>query len=160
MTIGEYIKQYLEEHEISQRQFARSTGLSTTYINMLINGINSSTGKPMMPSYPNIAKIAKCMGMSVDALINSVDDFEIYMPPEAPTAEDYAAAGIAARTARTPKTQTRKKTEIDEIIDRLLVYQDENVISPDEQRLLDVYRHLTDKQKEKAIKIIDAIGDD
>lgn len=160
MKIGEYIKCYIDEHKISQRQFAEKAGVTGGYINMLIKGKNPGTGKPVVPSYPVVAKIAKAMGMSVDALIRSVEDFDIQLEIEAPTAEDYAAAGIAARTVRTPKMQTRKKTEIDEIIDRLLVYQDENVISPDEQRLLDLYRLLTDKQKEKAIKIIDAIGDD
>lgn len=56
MKIGEYIKKYIDEHEISQRQFAEKAGVTGGYINMLIKGKNPGTGKPVTPSYPVIAK--------------------------------------------------------------------------------------------------------
>lgn len=54
MTLGEYILNYREKHDISQRQFARMTGLSNSYISMLEKGLNPSSGKPIIPTILNL----------------------------------------------------------------------------------------------------------
>ena len=43
MTIGKIIKNYREEKNMSQRQFARKCKLSNGYIAMLERGINPKT---------------------------------------------------------------------------------------------------------------------
>lgn len=151
MNISTKIRVLRERNHMTVAELAEKINVSKPTISKWENGTINNMRRN------NIQALAQALNVTPMFLLNDEQEFD-----NAPfsTAEDYAAAGIAARTVRTPKMQTRKKTEIDEIIDRLLIYQDENVISPDEQRLLDLYRLLTDKQKEKAIKIIDAIGDD
>lgn len=74
MTLGEYILNYREEHDISQRQFARMTGLSNSYISMLEKGLNPSSGKPIVPTLLAFNNIANAMNMSLDELFSVVDD--------------------------------------------------------------------------------------
>ena len=74
MTLGEYILNYREKHDISQRQFARMTGLSNSYISMLEKGLNPSSGKPIIPTMLAFNNIANAMNMSLDELFSVVDD--------------------------------------------------------------------------------------
>lgn len=77
MHIGEFINSYLLEHQMSQRQFAKKCGFSNGYISMLINNSNPKTGKPLVPSLTALLSISKTMGMSLDELIDSVDDMNV-----------------------------------------------------------------------------------
>lgn len=159
MNIGEYIKKYIDEHEISQRQFAEKAGVTGGYINMLIKGKNPGTGKPVTPSYPVIAKIAKAMGMSVDAFVRSVDDFEIDMRSEI-SPVDASVAGISARIDKT-KVADQKKTALDTVIDQLIKYRDEMPagLRPDEERFLQDYRMLTNAQRAQLRLYMNALLD-
>lgn len=62
MTLGEYVKSYREEHGLSQRGFARLTGLSNTYISYLERGTNyhGLEHNPTMDIYRAIAKATGC----------------------------------------------------------------------------------------------------
>ena len=77
MTLGEFIKEYRERNNLSQRQFAIRCGLSNGYISMLEDGKNPKTGKPLVTKIENIMKIASAMGYTLSDLFNSVDDMEI-----------------------------------------------------------------------------------
>lgn len=77
MTIGEYINAYLLEHQMSQRQFAKKCNFSNGYISMLINNLNPKTGKPLVPSLTALLSIARAMGVTLDELINAVDDMDV-----------------------------------------------------------------------------------
>lgn len=74
MKIGEYIKQYREENQLSQREFAKKCGLSNAYISMLEKGVNNSTGEPSAPSMKVYYQIAQAMGISLQTLMEAVDD--------------------------------------------------------------------------------------
>ena len=77
MRIGEFIYNYLIEHQMSQRQFAKKCNFSNGYISMLINNVNPKTGKPLVPSLTALLSISKAMGISLDALIDAVDDLDV-----------------------------------------------------------------------------------
>ena len=81
MTLGEYIKAYREEHGESQRSFALRCGLSNTNISFLERGLNPNTGKPIAPDVLTLQKLAKAMGVSVQDIIASTDDFVIDLIP-------------------------------------------------------------------------------
>lgn len=72
MTFGEYIKAYREEHELSQRAFARLCGMSVQYVGNLERGTNND-GKRLSPTMSTIAKIAKGTGISEEDLLLSVN---------------------------------------------------------------------------------------
>ena len=74
MKIGEYIKQYREENKLSQREFAKMCGLSNAYISMLEKGVNPSTGEPAVPSMNAYLQISQAMGVSLQTLMEAVDD--------------------------------------------------------------------------------------
>jgi transcriptional regulator with XRE-family HTH domain len=77
MTLGEFIKQYRERNNLSQRKFAIRCGLSNGYISMLEDGKNPKTGKPLVTKIENIMKIASAMGYTLTDLFESIDDMEI-----------------------------------------------------------------------------------
>lgn len=99
MTLGEYIKAYREEHGESQRSFAIRCGLSNTNISFLERGLNPNTGKPIAPDVLTLQKLAKAMGVSVQDIIASTDDFVIDLIP-VKTFDDDAEPILSAWTER------------------------------------------------------------
>lgn len=99
MTLGEYIKAYREEHGESQRSFALRCGLSNTNISFLERGLNPNTGKPIAPDVLTLQKLAKAMGVSVQDIIASTDDFVIDLIP-VKTFDDDAEPILSAWTDR------------------------------------------------------------
>ena len=77
MTIGELIENYQREHGMmSEREFARKCGISHTHINSLKKGVTSG-GKKFAPTIDTLRKVAAAMGISLQALLMSVEGLEI-----------------------------------------------------------------------------------
>lgn len=74
MKLGDFIRQYRTEHGISQRSFAKMSGLSNAYISMLENGINPSTGRPVSISISLLQKLAVAMNTTIDYIVDNIDD--------------------------------------------------------------------------------------
>ena len=85
MTLGTYIAQFRKQHDLSQRQFAVSCGLSNGYISMLEKGINPATGRPVIPTLPQLKKLAQGMGITVTELLEQVDDLPIDLVTSTPS---------------------------------------------------------------------------
>lgn len=77
MTLGEYIKKYRNDHDLSQRAFAVMCGLSNGYISMLEKNQNPRTKLPVVPSVPALKAIATAMGLTLDDLLNISDDMDV-----------------------------------------------------------------------------------
>lgn len=77
MRLSEFIKNYREEAELSQRQFALKCGLSNGYISLLESEVNPQTGKPIVPTIPQLSKLAFGMSISLNELIDQVEDIPI-----------------------------------------------------------------------------------
>lgn len=77
MTLGDIVKQYREEHDLSQRQFAAACELSNGYISMLEKNENPKTGLPMVPSITAMKKIADVMGVALNDLMDQIDDMTV-----------------------------------------------------------------------------------
>lgn len=80
MTIGEYIKRYRDEHELSGRGFAALVGISPQYALNLERGVNND-GKPCTPTVRMLAKIAKGTGISEVELFSMLDGTTPINPP-------------------------------------------------------------------------------
>ena len=74
MFLGEIIKKYREEHNLSLRAFASKCGLSYTYISMLEKNVDYRTGKPIAPTLESVKYISNAMGISIDNLLKILDD--------------------------------------------------------------------------------------
>lgn len=83
MTLGELVKKYRTEHELSLRDFSRLSGISNGYISMLEKNEHPKTKKPIVPSIEKMKCIASAMNMSLDSLLDVIDgDQEVSIKPE------------------------------------------------------------------------------
>lgn len=74
MFLGEVIKKYREEHNLSLRAFANKCGLSYTYISMLEKNTDYRTGKPIAPTLDSVKYISKAMNIPIDDLLKMLND--------------------------------------------------------------------------------------
>ena len=88
MTLREYIVKHRIDHELSQRQFAQICDISNGYLAMIENNMNPRTGKPPVLSIAMFRKIASGMGMTLQSLIEAIDDEMVSSVDEAILTED------------------------------------------------------------------------
>ena len=74
MHVGEYIKKYRIEHNLSMDSFSERCGLSKSYISLLERNNNPSTGKPISPTVYALKRIAEATQIDFESLINLLDD--------------------------------------------------------------------------------------
>lgn len=72
MELGQYLSQYLAEHNLSYRDFAKLSEISHTYIFNICNEKTSRGQKPVL-SYEKLKQIAKGMGIDINELLSIVD---------------------------------------------------------------------------------------
>lgn len=77
MTLGDYIRAYRKETNMSQREFAKKCDLSNGYISMLERGINPKTKEPITPSLTQLKKLADGMSVTVNDILLEVDDMPV-----------------------------------------------------------------------------------
>ena len=77
MKLGDLIREYRGQNDLSQRQFAIQCGLSNGYISMLERGENPKTHKPVTPTLQQIKKLADGMRMTTTELMGVVDDMPV-----------------------------------------------------------------------------------
>lgn len=75
MFLGDVIYRYRMEHgRMSMKEFAKRSNLSVAYINQLENNRNPKTNEPIVPSVETFLKVATAMGISLDELMEEVDE--------------------------------------------------------------------------------------
>lgn len=80
MLLGDIIKQYRKEHEMSLQDFADLIGSSRSYIHMLERNINPSTNKPISPSIETLKLLANAMNMDLELLLKQLNsNQDIYL---------------------------------------------------------------------------------
>ncbi len=84
MFLGEIIKEYRNNNQMSMRDFAKLCGLSHTYIAALEKNIDSRTGKPIAPTLDTVKFVSKALNMSVDELLKILDDEQEFSMTDAP----------------------------------------------------------------------------
>lgn len=83
MTLGEIIKKYRTEHDMSMDAFAAISGISKAYISLLEKNKHPKTGKPIAPSIQSIKQAADGMGMDFNTLFNMLDG-DVTLPDQHP----------------------------------------------------------------------------
>ncbi len=66
--LGKYLKKIIKEKKVSEREIASRCGISHSYLNQLIKGMNPSTHKRISPTLVTFEKLSKGFGVSVDCL--------------------------------------------------------------------------------------------
>ena len=72
---------------MSQREFAKISGLSNSYISQLEMNVNSKNGQPIKPQLETIKAVADAMGTTVDELFSQMDDIMIDISKKTATGE-------------------------------------------------------------------------
>lgn len=74
MTLGDVIKEYRNEQEISLRDFALLSGLSHTYISALEKNIDPRTNKPIAPTIDTLKAVAHAICIEPEDLLKILDN--------------------------------------------------------------------------------------
>ena len=128
MKLGEIIKNYRTENDISMREFAKMADMSNAYVSMLEKGVDGR-GKKIVPSIETINKVARACNMTFEVLFNQLDgDFPVRVNSQSNLTDNEALFIEAYRNA---DTQTQ------EMIKRLLAYNTLlNGSQPDQEKPL------------------------
>ena len=96
MTLGEWIKNYRDMHSLSMQDMADMCGFSKAYIGQLEKGVNPSTGKPISPTIQAFDKIARAVGLELDAFLRELDDTQLVtlLPDKKKEPTSYHAKGV------------------------------------------------------------------
>lgn len=66
--LGKYLKKRLKELKMSEREVSAKCGISHSYLNQIIKGVNPSTNKTISPTLNTLEKLAAGFGVSVEQL--------------------------------------------------------------------------------------------
>ena len=141
MKLGELLKSYRTEHKLSMDAFCELSDLTKGYISMLEKNEHPKSKKPIVPSYETIEKIAKGMQISVEGLIDMLDDDqEIQINATPPVLSKSSIqtiydelkpprqAKVLTYAERQLKEQNEEKTKVNEVSENLIsLYQVEIV---------------------------------
>lgn len=82
MELGDMIKQYRNEHDLSQRDFAKMCGLSNVTINYIERNVNPATGKPLRLTFFTYYKIARVLQIDITKMFKELDNAFVTVPQE------------------------------------------------------------------------------
>ncbi len=66
--LGRYLKKKLKELKVSEREISAKCGISHSYLNQLIKGVNPSTKKNISPTLATFEKLSGGLEVSVEFL--------------------------------------------------------------------------------------------
>lgn len=66
--LGRFLKKRLTELKMSEREISARCGISHSYLNQLIKGVNPGTRKNISPTLATFEKLAQGFGVSVEKL--------------------------------------------------------------------------------------------
>lgn len=92
-TLGEFVKQRRAEMKLSQRELAKLSGLSNTYIASLELDANPATGKSISPTMPTLEKLAKGLRVDAEVLIRIARGEPLEAKKGPPTEEEFPRPG-------------------------------------------------------------------
>lgn len=96
MTLGEIIKKYRDEHDMSMGAFAEKSGISKAYISLLEKNKHPKTGQPIAPSLSVIKQAAEGMNIDFDILFSKLDpDYNISVKNENVASKEAAPSSAA-----------------------------------------------------------------
>ena len=133
MTLGQYVRQYREEHNLSQRKFAEMCGLSNAYISILEDGKSPKTGKDLIPKIDSLLRIANAMNITLNDLFDVIDDMEV----------DISTVSKAQKLAA-PKIQL--------VTDNINEGKINTPVTQKEMQMLELFRLLTDEEQEHVLQ--------
>lgn len=107
MTLGDIIKNYRTEHNLSMDAFSEKSGISKAYISLLEKNKHPKTGKAIAPSIQCIKQAANGMDIDFNNLFSMLDcDVSL---SETDNISSYVEIGYKIKEAREQKNLTQKQ---------------------------------------------------
>ena len=78
MKLSEIVRDYRKRHRMSLRTFAERCDISHTVIDHIEKEVNQM-GSPYQPSLDTLQKVANGMRMTLNELLNQMDDMNVYV---------------------------------------------------------------------------------
>lgn len=160
MTLGDLIKKYRKDNDLSMADFAEKSGLSKAYVSLLEKNKNPKTGKEITPSVDIIKKVADAIGMDFDEVFSSIDSTtKIVVNRSAAT--KYFRDSLESIVEEASKEAFGKVNNHIVLDDEALELLGELKTRPEMRTLFSVSRKASKDDILKAVKIIEALkGDD
>lgn len=134
MHLGEVIKEFRKNHDLSMQAFADKCNVSKGYIAMLEKNINSKTGEPVVPSIETFIKASRAMNIPLNDLIDMVD-------------ENQPVNLVSSKSLDIPTNNEDFPIDVS------------TPLSPEESSLLDEYQKLNTVGRQKAREYIADLAD-
>lgn len=83
MTLGEYISDYRQEHNLSLRRFSAMVGLSATYVSSIEKGVGT-TGAVTKPTLSVYKSVASATGLTLTELLQLCEDDTVIINEQSP----------------------------------------------------------------------------
>lgn len=77
LKLGDWVKNYRNEHGLSMQAMADLCGFSKAYIGVLEKGINPKTNKPLSPTMQTFQKIATATNYDLEELLKVLDNNQL-----------------------------------------------------------------------------------
>lgn len=87
MTLGQLIKRYRTDNDLTLKEFSAKSGISVAYISLLETG-RQTHGKKVVPSLQMYYKCAAGMGITLNNLLEKIDDNEVVTLIQDPVERD------------------------------------------------------------------------
>lgn len=139
MTLGDCIREYREEHDLSQRQFGEMCGISNAYVSILEKNVSPKTNEAPVPTYAVYKKVADVLGISTQALMEKADESSVSL-----------GSGMTLDGFSQPF-----HPDVIEMLDSRIT-DSENA---SEKRLISLFNTMTDTDKEKLLDYAQYIVD-
>lgn len=112
MTLGELIKNYMDQHSLTYDTFAQTCQLTKGYISMLVKNVNPKTGKPPVPKIKTYQNIAQGMKMTLDELFDTIDDAPVRLRDNDESSFDGSTVPNIPGMVTMPYTPPRSKIPV------------------------------------------------
>lgn len=77
MKLGEMIRAFRDNNDMTMQEFADRSGLSKGYISMLEKNKHPQSKRELVPSFETYKKVASAIGMSLDDFLTVLDGDEV-----------------------------------------------------------------------------------
>lgn len=145
-TLGEYIKMYRSENNMSMDDFAKKSGLSKSYISVLEKNKRPGSNKPVEPSVGCVMQVADAMGVNFMELMIATCDIEQLK-------KDLFNLDCVAEEDRGTVAQIIEANHRNDFI------ENSEKANPKEKHVVEIFRNLNDDGQDRVIEYAEYVRD-
>lgn len=144
-TLGEIIKMYRNENDMSMDEFAKRSGISKSYISVLEKNKRPGSDKPVEPSVGCVKQAADAMGVNFMELMFAICDIEKIQ-------EDMNSLEYVAEEDRDTVAQIMAANHQSEI-------SQNDETNPKEETIIRIMRSLNDDGQDRIVEYAEYVRD-